>query len=46
MKNLMDVHRFWFGEIELTEKYYQENITRWFFGRDPVIAQYPVFTKR
>ncbi len=30
----MDIHQFWFGDIELTEDYYKKNITRWFFGMD------------
>jgi uncharacterized protein (DUF924 family) len=37
MKSLMDVHMFWFGQIELTETYYQKNIPRWFFGFDKTL---------
>lgn len=29
-----DFHRFWFGEMTLSENYYQKKILQWFFGKD------------
>lgn len=29
----MNLHQFWFGDIELSENYYSTQIKRWFFGQ-------------
>jgi uncharacterized protein (DUF924 family) len=31
----MNLHEFWFGEIELTPAYYEKYLRRWFWGTDP-----------
>lgn len=30
----MKLHEFWFGDIELTQSYYERQIRRWFWGTD------------
>lgn len=30
----MNLHEFWFGDIELTENYYKHQLRRWFWGED------------
>lgn len=35
--NLNFLHHYWFGEISLTENYYEAQIPRWFFNVNPVL---------
>lgn len=35
----MNLHEFWFGNIELTSEYYEYQIKRWYYGLDPKFDQ-------
>lgn len=30
----MNLHEYWFGDIEITSEYYERQIKRWFWGKD------------
>ena len=31
----MNLHEFWFGDIEITPEYYERQLKRWFWGNNP-----------
>ncbi|MES2526190.1 MAG: DUF924 family protein [Bdellovibrionota bacterium] len=31
----MNLHQFWFGDIEITPEYYERQLKRWFWGNNP-----------
>lgn len=35
MMNILDLHRFWFGQIEICDTYYQHKVPLWFLGPHP-----------